>query len=233
MNIDLKGKYSDLNMEAICSAYDRYINLYEGEWVQMGNYPEDGCSVPTENGREKALEILKGLYRLLRPYEQSIKADWEHIRENSNSLWWNEQAQIQTMFDICKEYHDKVEFIEMITEPQHSNESKSRKELPEELSTDVANKIFGTAISKGWIEVQNKQYKWVGFGKRPSIAQLAYLCGRVYGYVYKNSRNEGEHIPYNALEKLFNVERLDRSLAQVYEAVKPQSWRKEIDSLFD
>lgn len=237
MKINITDKYTELNLEAICVAYDRYRNLYDGDWVQMGNYPDDGCSVPTEEGRKEATRILKGLYQMLKPYEKQIRDDWDSIRRDECLGSLKELQQVQTMYEVCNDYHNLVGFMESLTqlsnEPQHSDNNSIVVELPDELNTDVAQKVFSVAISKGWIEVENGKYKWLGFGQRPSKAQLSYLLSRVYGYVFRNDWNVGEHLPYMALEELFNVKRLDRSVRQTYEAKKPQPWRKHIDKLFE
>lgn len=115
---------------------------------------------------------------------------------------------------------------------QHQRESQS---LPDSLNTEIARKVFGKAIANGWMSKTASGYKWRGIDGKASKAQLAYLCGKVYGYQYGNtySGNVGDRVPYEALQALFSITRLDRALRQANEAKKPQRWRQIIDSLFD
>ena len=124
-------------------------------------------------------------------------------------------------------------------EADNKQPQQEKQLLPDSLNTEKARKIFGRAIAKGWIIKSGKGYKWLGIdGKdnRGSKGQLAYLCGKVYGYhrVVNNGvySNGGDRVPYEALQALFNATRLDRALVQVYEAKKPQQWRSKIDTLF-
>ena len=106
-------------------------------------------------------------------------------------------------------------------------------ELCDELNTQKARKTFALAIGKGWMRRQPEGgYEWLGVGKNGHKAKLAYLCAKVYGYQYTANRgNVGDNVPYDDLEKLFNVTRLDRAMQQVFEAKKPQLWRQQIDKI--
>lgn len=134
--MNITDKYTELNLEAIRVAYDRYRNLYDGDWVQMGNYPEDGCSVPTEEGRKKAIQILKGLYQILIPYEQQIRDDWDSIRRDECLGSLEELQQVQTMYEVCNDYHNLVGFMESLTQlsnkPQHSNNKDEQQHRNED-----------------------------------------------------------------------------------------------------
>lgn len=107
-------------------------------------------------------------------------------------------------------------------------------EFSGELYTEVAQKAFTKAIAKGWMIKQSTGgYKWLGTDGGAKKAELAYLCARIYGYKYSpNNGNAGDNVPYEALNKLFGVTRLDRAMQQVFEAKKPQLWRKTIDKIF-
>jgi len=103
--------------------------------------------------------------------------------------------------------------------------------LPDTLNTQKAQKAFVQAIAKGWMKQRPEGgFEWLGFGRNGYKAKLSYLCAEVYGYKYKSGMgNVGEKVPYEALEKLFDVTRLDRAMQQVFEADKPQRWRLLID----
>lgn len=112
------------------------------------------------------------------------------------------------------------------------------QQLPDSLNTLTAQVIFGKAIFEGWMRKTSWGFEWLGIDGKKGVGskgQLAYLCGRVYGYKYGNtfSGNVGDRVPYEALQALFNVSRLDRALRQVYEAKKEQPWRGKIDGLFE
>lgn len=218
--MNITDKYRELNLEAICVAYDRYRNLYDGDWVQMGNYPEDGCSVPTEEGRKKAIQILKGLYQILIPYEQQIKDDWDSIRRNEYWMNWEESQKVQTMYDVCNDYHNLVGFMESLTqlsnEPQHSDNNSSvtehkqqqaKQDIPLLRRTQQEIDVFGKALQKEYMVLCGGGYKWT---KPKSL--LAYMCGRLYcndrireddngDKHYKKGRQQ---LPAKELKALFN-----------------------------
>ena len=112
--------------------------------------------------------------------------------------------------------------------------------MPDSLNTETARKVFGRAIAKGWMSKTASGYKWLDIdGKetsRGSKTRLAYFCGKVCGYKHTtNEGNVGGSVPYQYLQALFNVTRLDRPLQQSYETKngRPQRWRQTIDSHFD
>lgn len=121
--------------------------------------------------------------------------------------------------------------------PQEQKTAAEPKELkdllPDELNTDEAVKVFQRAIDRGLIKKTVTGLEWLQIGTKGGKTQLAYFCGKICGYEnggYKG--NVGNRACYNEFEKLFNVSRLDRALAQCYEAKKPQWWRRKIDTLF-
>lgn len=104
-----------------------------------------------------------------------------------------------------------------------------------QLQNELARSVFDCAVRKGWMQYNGKGgFIWKGFGRRPSKAQLAYLCAKIYGYIYSVTKgNIGSNVPYEELERLFGVTRLDRAVQQVFEAIRPQLWRKDIDTLLE
>ena len=124
------------------------------------------------------------------------------------------------------------EFLKLIQQPQNLTKDTTFI-LSVELDTEKAQKAFCNAIEKGWMKAKtNGCLEWLGIGWIGKQAQLSYLCARIYGYQYDVNRgNVGERIPYDALERLFDIKRLDRSMQQVFEAKKPQKWRVIIDKI--
>lgn len=106
--------------------------------------------------------------------------------------------------------------------------------LPKDLDTKRARIYFAKAIKKKYMErVDNGKYRWIGTNNKGNRSELAYFCGKIYGYEYTISGNAGENFPEKSLNELFGVTRLYSSLTQVYNAQKPQSWRALIDELFE
>ena len=117
--------------------------------------------------------------------------------------------------------------------PQRQQKAGNKLSLPDEVNTPKAENTFARAIEMGWMrERPEGGFGWIGFGKRPSKAQLSYLCAQIYGYQYSvRNGNVGDNAPYEALERLFGVKRLDRAMQEVFEAKKPQRWRQQIDQI--
>ena len=107
-------------------------------------------------------------------------------------------------------------------------------QLPKELDTKKARQYFAKAIQKKYMEkVGNYKYHWIGTNDKENRSELAYFCGKVYGYIHTISGNAGEDFPEESLNKLFGVKRLYSSLTQVYNAKKTQRWRTQIDAIFE
>ena len=113
------------------------------------------------------------------------------------------------------------------------NGDKAHTSLPKELDTPRARRYFAEAVRLGYMELtEDGRYRWLGTGRKPCTAELAYFLGRVYNYKYTITGNAGEDFPEESLNKLFGVKRLYSSLTQVYNAQKPQRWRSQIDEMF-
>ena len=125
-NESLLHKYNGINLDALLDAYDQYEALYNGEWVQLGNYPEEGLYNPNSKGREQALNILRGLYDKIKPYEQQIKIDMEYL-EGNLMAFSHIKEKISCMANICRDYHDRIEFIENLNEESGQNVTSTQK----------------------------------------------------------------------------------------------------------
>lgn len=239
--VDIYRYLKDVDRRALQDLYDRVYIAAVACVNEFGQGHRNLCKASTIIAK-----YSKDSYNLSVDWLEADRLDEIHNLKDALIAHVNEGITDEQLFEwmgienpndedliLHQKYSSKLPIPEEWKEPQHDNKSNSTIKLPEELNTATAVRIFTMAISKGWIEPRANGLKWIGVGRRPNVAQLAYLCGRVYGYVYRNGRNEGEHIPYEALGKLFGVTRLDRSLSQVYEAKNPQFWRKDIDNLFD
>jgi hypothetical protein len=138
------------------------------------------------------------------------------------------------MFDI----HDNQKVVIVNEESVNGyrlavNGDKPHNPLPKELDTPRARKYFAKAIEQQYMEpTEDGRYRWLGTGRKPCTAELAYFLGKVYNYKYTITGNAGENFPEESLNRLFGATRLYSSLTQVYNAQKPQSWRSRIDDMF-
>lgn len=101
------------------------------------------------------------------------------------------------------------------------------------LDTKRAWSYFEKAVSKGWIAKEGNKLMWLGIGGKAHLSQLAYFCGKVFGYRHSVNGNTGTEFPKNELEELFGVKNLYSLLRQVHEAKGKQKWRACIDELFE
>jgi hypothetical protein len=119
-------------------------------------------------------------------------------------------------------------------QPSPKWEGDNRMPLPKELDTPRARTYFAKAVRLGYMEpTDDGKYRWIGTGKKPCRAELAYFLGKVYNYKYTITGNAGENFPEESLNSLFGATRLYSSLTQVYNAQKPQRWRSRIDAIFE
>ena len=134
------------------------------------------------------------------------------------------------MFDI----HDNGKVvINNVNDNVNDNKAGGNNGLPKELDTPRARTYFAKAVRLGYMELtEDGRYRWLGTGRKPCTAELAYFLGRVYNYKYTITGNAGENFPEESLNNLFGVSRLYSSLTQVYNAQKPQRWRSQIDEMF-
>ena len=95
--------------------------------------------------------------------------------------------------------------------------------LPSKI-TQKEVECYEKAINSGMAEKTEDGYKWLY--NNGSKASLAYFLYKLF-----NPNGTGQ-IPYQRLNKLWNVTRLDSALSQTLYAKHPQPWRTQIESLF-
>lgn len=134
------------------------------------------------------------------------------------------------MFDI----HDNGKVvINNVNDNVNDNKAGGNNGLPKELDTPRARRYFAEAVRLGYMELtEDGRYRWLGTGRKPCTAELAYFLGKVYNYKHTITGNAGENFPEESLNRLFGATRLYSSLTQVYNAQKPQRWRSMIDAMF-
>lgn len=159
----------------------------------------------------------------------------------------NEEEQKDIIENLCKhsegledwinEYEDSGVWLkDEIETCLASFQEKPQEKLRGVLDTELAQDIFAECIAKGWMHETESGYHWEGIPEtRGKVAQLAYMCGKIYGFNYsdKQGRNVGAAFPDSELSKLFNEENLEKQLVQVYQAKYKQKWRVVIDKLFE
>ena len=138
--------------------------------------------------------------------------------------------------DWINEYEDSgVWLTDEIETCLASFQEKPQEKLRGVLDTELAQDIFAECIAKGWMHETESGYHWEGISdSRGKIAQLSYLCGKIYGFKYsdREGKNIGKEFPDAELCKLFNIESIGKQLVQVYQAANKQKWRTVIDGLF-
>lgn len=124
-----------------------------------------------------------------------------------------------------KMFLDKYQLGQNVLDETHPRqEEEESNNLPSEL-TKREIYFYDKAVKSGMAEETDNGYKWLYNNK--SKACLSYFLYKVFtpkGY---------EKIPFQRLENLWNVTRLDVALSQVNTAKKPQKWKKEIEDLFE
>ncbi|MBR1789130.1 MAG: hypothetical protein IJ762_08110 [Bacteroidaceae bacterium] len=149
------------------------------------------------------------------------------------------EEQEQIINNLCAHAGDLDEWINQYDEAEEwlSDEIEDSVvkfgKLQGVLDTRVAREAFAICIEKGWMEETQNGYKWIGVCKRGQIAQLAYLCGKIYDFKHNETKHKGGEFPEEALDKLFNVKNLEKQLVQAYSSLKPQKWRALIDEIFE
>ncbi|MBR6169883.1 MAG: hypothetical protein IKQ51_04150 [Bacteroidaceae bacterium] len=135
------------------------------------------------------------------------------------------------------EYEDSEEWLsDEIETCLASFQNKPQEKISGVLDTELAREIFAKCIKKGWMYETESGYQWEGIPNcRGKIAQLAYICGKIYGFKYseREGKNIGKEFPDAELCKLFNRESIGKQLVQVYQATNKQKWRTVIDQLFE
>ena len=136
--------------------------------------------------------------------------------------------------------------------PPATQEPEAEAETPQPLPTDLpsgvltavldtfqARRIFGKAINKGYMTYCNGHFDWKGVTYGGHNVQLAYLCGKIYGYKYTaqghKAMNTGNQFPESELYSTFGVDHLQQSLFQFYDrpAKTRQKWIDKLDELFE
>ena len=108
----------------------------------------------------------------------------------------------------------------------YSQESKQEQQQRDNKPTKREQKYFTKAIEAGLMEqIGDENYRWLH--NNGMKASLGYFLKRVF------DPKGTTPIPYQRMENLFEVSRLDSAIDKALTAKKPQKWRIEIDALFN
>lgn len=103
-------RYAELRPKRFVDLCESIQQLYNGEWVIMGNSPEEGTYNPNPKDQERARKMWRNTYQLLKPYEKMIYEDFQDM-EYGNPLAYQdgEKQVIWAMHQLCECYHNNVE----------------------------------------------------------------------------------------------------------------------------
>lgn len=216
----------------------RYIQLWEyakaldyGTDVYMGG--DEYCQTQNVNNRKEYYRVIFDAYNELKNHEKYIEEDYNLYMEKERVSFIPYRSEeckaVVAMFWICKSYHDEIEYIvEELNLCQKSEKSNiKKKERLEYISvkTEREKKYFAKAIEAGLMGKTDRGCRWLH--NNGLKASLGYFLNRVF-----NPKGTTQ-IPYQRMENIFNVSRLDVAIDQAINTKRPQKWRKEIDVLFD
>lgn len=126
-SISFTDKYVGINAKALAENYDRAYKLYEGNWVQFGDYPEDGDFITNNEDRDRAIEIIGQLYHHLEPYNQQIRADYQIYDQMDRWERHNIQGEdgwiLARLHWICEFYDTHIKFMDELRSSQQPQQA--------------------------------------------------------------------------------------------------------------
>lgn len=215
----------------------REVNVWIDDWriLKYGSnspsryFDENGKPYEGEELADEFATIERVRYLLLRLCDINRKLRSKGLNYYLNI---NERESLKNEREIVYNELERLCNIES-SEQTNISETTAQKFNLEIILGDIdVARLLQKAISLDYIQVNdNNTLTWKGYDDKASRAQLAYVCGLAYGYKYneKSGHNEGGHINYSLLERMFNVSRLDSAIREVYNANKPQKWRVTYD----
>ena len=167
-------------------------------------------------------------------YMYATRLDALLLEKGINMMWYQEESgiyiltrrDITLLQEYCGSYKLARKYIDEAlpqTDPQQMTKLVVDDNLPSKI-TQKEVECYEKAINSGMAEKTEDGYKWLY--NNGSKASLAYFLYKLF-----NPNGTGQ-IPYQRLNKLWNVTRLDSALSQTLYAKHPQPWRTQIESLF-
>lgn len=156
------------------------------------------------------------------------------LEKGINLMWYQEESgiyiltrrDITLLQEYCGSYKLARKYIDEAlpqTEPQQVTPIGVNNNSPSKITQkEVA--YYDKVVTSDMAEKTEDGYKWLY--NNGSKASLAYFLYKLF-----NPNGTGQ-IPYQRLNKLWGVTRLDSALTQALNAKHAQQWRTQIDSLF-
>ena len=72
MDIDELKQHYPFNTIPYIELREQIQQVYDGGWVQLGSSPEEGCHNPTPEGQERARNMWRNAYGILKSHENYI-----------------------------------------------------------------------------------------------------------------------------------------------------------------
>lgn len=111
----IEQHYADLRPLRFIELSEQIRQLYDGPWVQIGNYPEEGANNPNPTDQAKARQMWRRAYKMLQPYEKLIYEDYQTISHDSLGVYaYHERQAITAMWKLCEAYHNVVELWDQL-----------------------------------------------------------------------------------------------------------------------
>ena len=195
-------QYAGIDPKAVAENYDRANKLYEGDWVQYGDYPEEGDFRTNNKDRDRAIEMFRKLYHYLEPYNQQIREDYQKYRQmdwlEKHNLPYGEGEILERLYWVCEFYDTKIKFTDELRDGQQPQQTPAVVE-PQQALEYYCKK----AVANGYLEeCGDGKYKrthcW-------SKALLAYFLE----HFLENGR-----LPETKYNLMFNESRLGKALTQ-------------------
>lgn len=216
-------RYVGINHKAVAENYDRAYKLYEGNWVQCGDYQEDGDFITNNKDREQAIEKIGDLYHYLEPYSQQIREDYHKYCQmdwlEKHNLPYGEGDILKRLYWVCEFYDTHIRFMEELRASQQPQQAPAVGE-PQQALEYYCKK----AVTNGYLEEcgdgkYTRTHRW-------SKALLAYFLE----HFLENGR-----LPETKYNLMFNESRLGKALTQTknnkHGDGKPRGFEK-VDQLF-
>ena len=104
--------------------------LYDGEYKMWGTWPEDGACNPTPEQQEKARNMWRNIYTMIRQYERNIEEDLKKLSEKAR---FNENSEEIIVHDAIDAMHHLIHQYHSIVEPWDWAEGHSKALIKERI----------------------------------------------------------------------------------------------------
>lgn len=226
----ISENYSGLgNTSIFIELWNEYNLLHNGDWIQCGNYPEDGVSVPKKADREEAWKLLQRLYERLQPFEDSIVKVVE-ARNFPYEDW------MQSAYNICKEYHLQKSVM-AILQPSPEQDTQSSPETAQERPTPTLEQLLPKEIKEAdngitifqWA-VDDSLFTLTSEGLRWSKSHALYGCFVELVSAKLGIRPSNKRIPWKKFDFVANHEAIIKNARDAVNYARNKSGEDPVGS---